>query len=61
LISLGDEWKMSGHNLLMFKSDFSQVKLWFAVCRGIVGQRPGKYKHADVFKKVADSIFMIMW
>jgi hypothetical protein len=51
---------MSGHNLLMFKSDFFQVKLWFAICRGIVVQRSGKYKHADVFEKVADSIFRIM-
>ncbi len=49
-------------NLIMFKSDFSQVKLRFAVCRGMVEHKPGKYayKHADVFEKVSDGIFRIM-
>lgn len=58
-----DEWKMAGHNLLMFKSDFSQVKLRFAIYKGILQHRLRKIgfvKTAHVFELVTDEIFRIM-
>ncbi len=58
-----DEWKIAGHNLLMFKSDFSQVKLRFAIYKGMIEHRLWKYGLpglASVFEGVTDSIFRIM-
>lgn len=58
-----DEWKMAGHNLLMFKSDFSQVKLRFAIYKGMIEHRLKKYELAglaDVFEGITDSIFRII-
>lgn len=58
-----DEWKIAGHNLLMFKSDFSQMKLRFAIYKGMIEHRLRKYGIpglASVFEGVTDSIFRIM-
>lgn len=55
-----DEWKMAGHNLLMFRGDFSQAKLRFAMYKGMVEHRLRKYelaRLADVFEGVSDRIF----
>lgn len=55
-----EEWKMAGHNLLMFRGDFSQAKLRFAIYKGIVQHRLRKYgfiKLSDVFEKITDAIF----
>jgi hypothetical protein len=51
---------MSGHNLLMFKGDFSEFKLRFAVYKGLVQHRLRKYgfrKTADTFEEIANLIF----
>ncbi len=40
---LTDEWKMAGHNILMFKGDFSQRKLRFAILKGTLQHRLRKH------------------
>jgi len=58
-----DEWKMAGHNLLMFMSDFSQFKLRFAIYKGVLQHRLRKYGFiniAHVFEFVTDRIFRNM-
>ena len=55
-----EEWKMAGHNLLMFRGDFSQKKLRFAIYKGMVQHRLRKYGFfgpADVFEKITDAFF----
>lgn len=55
-----DEWKMAGHNILMFRGDFSQAKLRFAVYKGMVQHRLRKYGltgPARVFEVVTDAVF----
>lgn len=57
------EWKMAGHNLLMFRGDFSQAKLRFAVYKGMVQHRLRRYgfiRVTDIFAKVTDLIFGIL-
>ncbi len=54
---------MAGHNLLMFKGDFSQAKLRFAIYKGMVQHRLRKYgfvKLADVFEDATDAVFKIL-
>jgi len=55
-----NEWKIAGHNLLMFKGDFSQAKLRFAVYKGQAEHKLRKHKLtrlACVFEFITDSIF----
>ncbi len=59
-----DEWKMAGHNLLMFKGEFSQMKLRFAIYKGTAQYRLRRYgydKLADVFEAITDCIFKVLW
>ena len=54
------EWKMAGHNLLMFHGDFSQPKLRFAIYKGMVQHRLRKYgleREAIIFEKITDPVF----
>jgi anaerobic magnesium-protoporphyrin IX monomethyl ester cyclase len=58
-----DEWKMAGHNLLMFRGDFSQVKLRFAIYKGMVQHRlrkSGYVRLADGFEAVTDGVFRML-
>ncbi|KAB2947085.1 MAG: radical SAM protein [Candidatus Methanoperedens sp.] len=58
-----DEWKMAGHNLLMFRGDFSQVKLRFAIFKGIVQhklRKNGYARLADGFEAVTDNMFKML-
>ncbi|MCZ7401571.1 MAG: radical SAM protein [Candidatus Methanoperedens sp.] len=55
-----NEWKIAGHNLLMFRGDFSQAKLRFAIYKGQVQHRLRKHKlsrMASVFERITDFIF----
>lgn len=57
------EWKMAGHNLLMFRGDFSQAKLRFAVYKGMVQHRLRKHGFAgaaDVFENITDRVFRML-
>jgi anaerobic magnesium-protoporphyrin IX monomethyl ester cyclase len=56
-----DEWKMAGHNLLMFEGDFSQRKLRFAIYKGTIQhrlRRHGLPLAARLFEKATDPIFV---
>jgi hypothetical protein len=58
-----DEWKMAGHKLLMFRGDFSQVKLRFAIYKGMVQHRlrkNGYVRLADGFEVVTDGVFRML-
>jgi anaerobic magnesium-protoporphyrin IX monomethyl ester cyclase len=58
-----DEWKMAGHNLLMFRCQFSQFKLRFAIYKGLLQHRFRKYgfiNTAHVFEFFTDRIFKNM-
>lgn len=58
-----NEWKMAGHNLLMFRGDFSQAKLRFAVYKGMVQHRLRKHGFAgaaDVFENITDRVFRML-
>ncbi|MCZ7358053.1 MAG: radical SAM protein [Candidatus Methanoperedens sp.] len=58
-----DEWKMAGHNLLMFRGDFSQVKLRFAINKGMIQHRlrkNGYVRLADGFEAVTDGVFRML-
>ncbi len=52
---------MAGHNLLMFRGDFSQSMLRFAIYKGIVQHRFRKYGFinlARIFERITDKIFI---
>ncbi len=55
------EWKMAGHNLLMFRGDFSQPKLRFAIHKGMVQHSLRKYRSVRLaFEGITDAVFRWM-
>ncbi|MEK6978258.1 MAG: hypothetical protein AABX40_07680, partial [Candidatus Hydrothermarchaeota archaeon] len=58
-----DEWKMAGHNILMFKGEFREAKLKFGIYKGVIQHRlrkRGFHLAADFFEVLTDPLFRIL-
>ncbi|MBI4344877.1 MAG: B12-binding domain-containing radical SAM protein [Euryarchaeota archaeon] len=58
-----DEWKMAGHNILMFKGEFREAKLKFGIYKGVIQHRlrkRGFHLAADLFEVLTDPLFRIL-